>query len=234
MICEHLNSFTKKNKFYDFLENESKQDYFKLILEKVDKSSKNSVIWPKKSNWFRALTFFEPNETRLIIIGQDPYHNPNQADGLAFSTRLQKCPKSLANIIKEVKKDYPNSIFETYSLDFWAKQGVLLINTVLTVEEFKANSHKDIGWQQFVFKLIEFIANINQNVIFGLWGKQSYQFIKPLIESSKISENQIIYTSHPSPLSYARTNQSFKDSNFFIKVNSKLTKSIDFSMRKEK
>ncbi|VEU60706.1 uracil-DNA glycosylase [Mycoplasmopsis bovigenitalium] len=234
MICEHLNSFTKKNKFYDFLENESKQDYFKLILEKVNNSSKNNVIWPKKSDWFRALTFFEPNETRLIIIGQDPYHNPNQADGLAFSTRLKKCPKSLANIIKEVKKDYPNSIFETYSLDFWAKQGVLLINTVLTVEEFKANSHNDIGWQQFVFKLIEFIANINQNVIFGLWGKQSYQFIKPLIESGKISENQIIYTSHPSPLSYTRTNQSFKDSNFFRKVNSKLTKSIDFSMRKEK
>ncbi|MGV2393795.1 UNVERIFIED_CONTAM: hypothetical protein O8I53_13100 [Campylobacter lari] len=105
-----------KNKFFEFIKQESLKPYFKDLNNKINKEAKTNIIYPKKENIFECLKYFEPEETKLIILGQDPYFLKNQADGLAFSTNLDKCPRSLSNIIKEIKKDYPEAIVETYSL----------------------------------------------------------------------------------------------------------------------
>ncbi|WP_029609054.1 uracil-DNA glycosylase [Mycoplasma simbae] len=222
-----------KNSFQDFIQSQHNLDYFKKLQSFIDQDEQKYNIYPLKQHRYRTLSFFEPIDTKLIIIGQDPYHLPHQADGLAFSTHLDTPPRSLSNIIKEVKKDYPECLIQTYSLDSWAKQGVLLINTVLSVREKQPNSHANMGWEIFVANLIEFIINIKKDIVFGIWGNSAYQFIKPFIDKGLINPEQIIYCSHPSPLAYARTNKSFKDFGFFKKVNQKLDQNIDFSLRKE-
>ncbi|QSF13674.1 uracil-DNA glycosylase [Mycoplasma sp. Mirounga ES2805-ORL] len=222
-----------KNSFKWFLDEESQKYYFKKIVNKLDQLEQSGqTIYPKKKDRFRALDFFKPSETKLIIIGQDPYFLENQADGLAFSTRDSKCPRSLQNIIKEIKKDYPESVFETYQLDYWAKQGVLLLNAVLSVEANKVNSHIDLGWKEFIFNLLDFVLKHNSKVIFGLWGNNAKKLFEEF--KTKFNYKNITYllTSHPSPLSYSKTNRSFKDSMFFKKINEMLESEIDFSIRK--
>ncbi|VEU75457.1 uracil-DNA glycosylase [Mycoplasmopsis maculosa] len=223
-----------KNKFALFVEKESKKDYFIELFKKINFERKTKKVFPKEEDIFRCLNYFEPEETKLIIIGQDPYYLENQADGLAFSSNDLKTPKSLINIFKEIKKDYPEAIFETNSLEYWAKQGVLLLNSCLTVNKDEPNSHKDFGWNFFIDNLLNFICEINKNVVFGLWGNYAFKIAKNAILNNNINEKQIIFTSHPSPLSYwKRSKNSFRDSNFFKKVNNLLKTKIDFSSRKE-
>ncbi len=217
-----------KNKFDEFIENESKKEYFIDLFALIENESKSNNIFPSKDKIFECLKYSNPEELKLIIIGQDPYYKKGYADGLAFSTENKHCPKSLENIITELKKDYPSSLVETFSLKSWAKNHILLLNSVLTVSEDKPNSHSGFGWEIFISNLLDFILELNSNVIFGIWGKKAYSLIK-----DKVDDKRVIYTSHPSPLSYSKTNHSFKDSNFFKKVNAKLTNPIDFSIRKE-
>ncbi|QBF34631.1 uracil-DNA glycosylase [Mycoplasmopsis phocirhinis] len=221
------------NKFLTFLQNEKQKNYFIELEQKLKNEQQFYSIYPNDTLRYRALEFFEPEETKLIILGQDPYYLANQADGLAFSTQLNKCPRSLANMIKELLKDYPQSVVETYSLNSWAKQGVLLLNTVLSVREKQPNSHQNLGWSQFILNLIKFVYLNNQNTLIALWGNQALKFIQPLIEQQIIKPQNMIVCSHPSPLSYARGKVSFKDFNFYKKVNQRLTIPIDFSLRKD-
>lgn len=233
MILEHYNNFMKQNSFLWFIQNEKNKDYFLRLYTFLSIEGKKYNIWPTEKDRFKALEFFKPSETKVIILGQDPYHQARQADGLAFSTKLNKCPRSLANIIKEINKEYPQALIETYSLEHWAKQGVLLLNTILSVRENEANSHTNQGWEIFIMNLLKFVLEWNSNVIFALWGLQAQNFIKPLIKEGLIDPNNVLCTSHPSPLSYARGNNSFKNSQIFTKINNKLNKSIDFSLRKD-
>ncbi|WP_029513260.1 uracil-DNA glycosylase [Mycoplasmopsis primatum] len=217
-----------KNKFWDFIEHERNQEYFQNLMKKIEIEKQRHNVFPEDKNIFECLKYCEPEDLKLIIIGQDPYYLKDQADGLAFSTQNKQCPKSLQNILKELKKDYPNTIIETYSLKSWAKQGVLLLNSSLTVNENMPKSHSNFGWKIFVSNLLDYIIKLNNKVIFGIWGNDALALVK-----NKIDNNRIIFTTHPSPLAYAKTNHSFKDSNFFIKVNNKLEEKINFDLRKE-
>ncbi|MCT4469720.1 uracil-DNA glycosylase [Mycoplasma sp. HS2188] len=222
------------NKFTEFLHKEQQKDYFIELKQKLKLEQEKYTIYPSDNDRYRALEFFEPEDAKLIILGQDPYHLPNQADGLAFSTKQNQCPRSLANMIKELLKDYPQAKIETFSLDSWAKQGVLLLNTVLSVREKEPNSHKYLGWEKFVLNLLQFVYESNSNVLIALWGNQALKFVQPLVDSGVINAKNMIVCSHPSPLSYSRGKVSFKDFNFYKKVNAKLLNPIDFSIRKEK
>ncbi|AIA29632.1 uracil-DNA glycosylase [Mycoplasmopsis californica] len=222
-----------KNKFNNFINTEKTQEYFKKLIKSLKIEQKTHKIYPPENLWFRCLTYFEPEDTKLIIIGQDPYHQESVADGLAFSTSCIKTPASLKNIIREIINDYPSSIIQTNSLESWAKQGVLLINSILTVRENEPLAHKDIGWEIFTTNLLRFVLRNNPNVIFGVWGTNALKIVKSLQAENLVSNAQIVYTSHPSPLSYAHGSSCFKNSGFFKKINEKLKKKIDFSLRKE-
>lgn len=222
-----------KNSFQTFLKHEESKNYYQELIKKVTQEEQKHNVFPPKELRFNALNYFEAEETKLIIIGQDPYYLKNQADGLAFSTQSNVCPKSLNNIFKELKKDYPQTNIETYSLKSWAKQGVLLINTCLSVNENQPLSHKNFGWEIFVINLIKYILNKNKNVIFGIWGNDAKRILQIVRKDYKIDENKIVFTSHPSPLAYSKTTNSFKDSKFFIRVNSLLKNPINWDLRKD-
>lgn len=217
-----------KNKFAEFINDESQKPYFIELMASIDKEKSKFNVFPSDEKIFECLKYSSPEKLKLIIIGQDPYYKKGFADGLAFSTENSKCPKSLENILVELKKDYPESVIETFSLKSWAKNHILLLNSVLTVSEDRPNSHSNFGWEIFVSNLLDFILKQNKEVIFGTWGNKAFSLIK-----DKVTEDRIIFTSHPSPLSYSKTKNSFKDSHFFKKVNAKLTNPIDFSIRKE-
>ncbi|WP_029905510.1 uracil-DNA glycosylase [Mycoplasmopsis opalescens] len=222
-----------KNSWKTFLDNETKKPYFTDLLEKIRLEENNKKVVPEKQNIFRAFNYFEIEETKVILLGQDPYHTNNFADGLAFSSQTNKCPKSLNNILKELKKDYPEVLIETFSLENWAKQGILLLNTCLTVNENQAFSHHNYGWEIFIDNLLQYVIQKNNNIIFVLWGKAALKVFENLPKELSHNIKGKIVTSHPSPLSYARGKSPFKNYSFFKKLNNMLDKPIDFSLRKE-
>lgn len=178
------------------------------ILEKID--FKNTIVFPERSNIFRAFELTPLSEVKVVIIGQDPYHNEGQAQGLAFSVPDKfKIPPSLVNIYKELYSDL-GIINTTGNLTSWANQGVFLINTCLTVEKNKPLSHVNYGWQKIV---AESIVEINKkdNVIFVLWGGEAKKYRKYIS-----SNNFIIESAHPSPLSCYR---GFYGSKPFSRIN---------------
>ncbi|WP_237697191.1 uracil-DNA glycosylase [Mycoplasmopsis columbina] len=223
-----------KNSFLDFHLQEIQKSYFKELLEKIKREAKTNVILPAQDKWFRALEYFTPDETKLIILGQDPYYLKNQADGLAFSSNFSQTPKSLQNLMLEIKKDYPSAIFETNKLVSWARQGVLLLNTILTVNENRPLSHKNFGWEIYTSNLIKFIYRQNRKFILLLLGNEALNFYKEYLQ--EINLEKIIFRSHPSPLSYARGSKPLKNSSLFKEINSLLPENqqIDFSIRKDK
>ncbi|MBK2357565.1 uracil-DNA glycosylase [Francisella hispaniensis] len=207
----------------DILAEEKQKPYFKQILDFLAcEISKGKVIFPAKENIFNAFKYTELDNLKVVILGQDPYHNYNQAHGLAFS--VQKgvdIPPSLQNIYKELARSIPE--FEIpnhgYLVD-WAKQGVFLLNTTLTVEAHKANSHKDIGWETFTDTVISKISENKHNVVFMLWGSHARKK-KALIDSSK---HFILESTHPSPLSAHR---GFLGCNHFVDCNKYLIEKKD-------
>ena len=187
-------------------------EYFTTLWEKVKEEYQTTKCFPPKDQIFRAIELTPFEEVKVVIIGQDPYHNDNQANGLCFSVSDKvKAPPSLKNIFKELEDDL--GIKKTSNeLEMWAKQGVLLLNATLTVRAHEANSHKDLGWEQFTDFIIKEISDKKENVVFVLWGAFA-QKKAGLIDASK---HFVIQSAHPSPFS---VNKGFFGSRPFSKIN---------------
>lgn len=191
-----------------------KQDFFQNLLEFVQSERRaGKTIYPPKDRTFAALELTELEDVKVVILGQDPYHGPNQANGLCFSVHPnQPLPPSLRNIFKELASDLQRPPPINGDLTHWAKQGVLLLNTVLTVEASQANSHKGRGWEIFTDEVIKSLNNAPQPIVFLLWGSQA-QAKSSLINNPK---HTILSAPHPSPLSAHR---GFFGCNHFSKTN---------------
>ena len=187
-------------------------EYFTTLWEKVEERYETTKCFPPKNQIFRAIKLTPFDEVKVVIIGQDPYHNDNQANGLCFSVSDKvKAPPSLKNIFKELEDDL--GIKKTSNeLEMWAKQGVLLLNATLTVRAHEANSHKDLGWEQFTDFIIKEISDKKENVVFVLWGAFA-QKKAGLIDASK---HFVIQSAHPSPFS---VHKGFFGSRPFSKIN---------------
>lgn len=197
-----------------FLLEESKKNYYKQIKDFVTKEYQTKTIYPSVDRIFRAFALTPLADVRVVILGQDPYHN-GLADGLAFSTDPgNTIPASLRNVFKEMKSDI-GQCPANGDLSFWAKQGVLLLNTSLTVEAGKANSHAHIGWTILTMRALRTILsmhNRSRRVIFLLWGSYANQASFFIDES----HHTVLRCGHPSPFSY---NRSFKGCRHFSSVN---------------
>ena len=203
------------NKWDEILEIEFNKDYFKELLNFINEEKINKTIFPDQNNIFRALQLTNYDKVKVVILGQDPYHGEGEANGLCFSVNENiKIPPSLQNIFKELKSDLGIERTNT-DLSDWAKQGILLLNTVLTVEKDKAFSHRDKGWETFTDKIIEKLNEKEDGIVFVLWGNAARS--KKTLITNKI--HKIVESAHPSPLSYTR---GFKDSKPFSKVNNLL------------
>lgn len=198
---------------------EQEKAYYKKLKEFVDKSYETSKVYPKKEDIFKAFSLAKFEDLKVVILGQDPYHGVNQAQGLAFSTPANiKNPPSMQNILKEIEDDLKvASICQDGDLTPWAKQGVLLLNTVLTVEEAKPNSHANIGWEIFTDTIIKTISTNLQDIVFLLWGSSAIKK-QNLIDKRK---HHILTAPHPSPLSAYR---GFFSCKHFSKTNEILKK----------
>ena len=187
-------------------------EYFTTLWEKVKEEYQTTKCFPPKDQIFRAIELTPFDKVKVVIIGQDPYHNDNQANGLCFSVSDKvKAPPSLKNIFKELEDDL--GIKKTSNeLEMWAKQGVLLLNATLTVRAHEANSHKDLGWEQFTDFIIKEISDKKENVVFVLWGAFA-QKKAGLIDASK---HFVIQSAHPSPFS---VHKGFFGSHPFSKIN---------------
>lgn len=187
-----------KNDWQSLLEEESAKPYFRRLSRLLEEEYANNVIYPARGDVLNALRYTSYQDTKAVILGQDPYHGPGQAEGLSFSVKPGvKVPPSLRNIFKELHEDVGCPVPEQGSLVDWAKQGVLLLNAVLTVREGAANSHRDLGWEQFTDRVIEELNARKEPVVFILWGKFAQQK-KKLIDATR---HLIIESAHPSPLS---------------------------------
>ena len=193
-------------------------DAYKKLKDTLDWERDHYIIYPERQEITRSLDITEYDEVKVVILGQDPYHGPNQANGLAFSVNQgQPLPPSLKNIYLELTNDLNQSIDLSGDLTCWAKQGVLLLNTTLTVRQGQAGSHQNLGWHIFTDKIIQLLSERQDPIVFILWGKHAQKkakFIKP--------HHHIIASPHPSPLSayrgffgskpFSRSNQLLKES----------------------
>lgn len=200
-----------------FLEKEFEQGYFKKLISKLEEAERQQLIFPPPHLRFKAFSFLPPEETKVLILGQDPYHQPGQAHGLSFSVPAGvSFPPSLRNIFKELKNDLDIDPPFSGDLSPWAEQGVLLVNSALTVEAARAGSHLKWGWDEFSNQLIAFLSKNYQHIVFVLWGKYA-QSKMPLINQDK---HLILQSVHPSPLSAHRGffgSKPFSQANLYLK-----------------
>lgn len=186
---------------------------FHSLLNKVEEERKQYTIFPSEEDLFTAFRLTPFDQTKVVILGQDPYHGQGQAHGLSFSVQSGvKVPPSLKNIYKELQADLGCTPPKHGYLKAWAEQGVLLLNTILTVRESKPLSHKGLGWERFTDRVIQLLNEREQPMIFVLWGKPA-QMKKKLISNS---HHLIIESVHPSPLSASR---GFFGSKPFSQIN---------------
>lgn len=180
------------------LKEEKEKEYFQNLLNLIKKEYETKTIYPKQTEIFKAFRNTPYSQTKVVILGQDPYHGVNQAEGLSFSVKVgvQK-PPSLQNIFKELKDDLGCEIPLNGSLVSWTEEGVLLLNTVLTVEAGKPASHKDLGWEKFTDEVIKKVNEKTTPVVFILWG--SFARSKKAFITNPI--HYIIESPHPSPFS---------------------------------
>ncbi|GAA0552117.1 uracil-DNA glycosylase [Rheinheimera aquimaris] len=182
---------------------EKRQPYFVDTLTQVEQARQaGQVIYPPQSDVFNAFKLTELDNLKVVLLGQDPYHGPNQAHGLAFSVRHGvRVPPSLQNMYKELALEYPEFVIPAHGcLEDWAKQGVLLLNTVLTVVATQANSHRHLGWEQFTDKVIAQISTHCQGIVFLLWGSHAQKKGR-FIDRQR---HYVLEAPHPSPLSAHR------------------------------
>ncbi|MFD2179912.1 uracil-DNA glycosylase [Veronia pacifica] len=189
--------------WHDVIGQEKQQDYFKQTMEFVaNERASGKVIYPPKEDVFNAFRYTELADVKVVILGQDPYHGPSQAHGLCFSVLPGiKPPPSLANVYKELATDISGFEIPNHGyLKSWADQGVLLLNTVLTVEQGNAHSHAPLGWETFTDRVIEAVNEHRDNVIFLLWGAHARKKGR-MIDRKR---HHILEAPHPSPLSAHR------------------------------
>lgn len=202
-----------KNDWKEYLASEFQKDYYKNLRKFLVNEYNSRVIYPNMYDIFNALHYTSYKDTKVVILGQDPYHGPNQAHGLSFSVNPGvKTPPSLINIYKELHTDLGCYIPNNGYLKKWADQGVLLLNTVLTVRAGDANSHKNKGWEEFTTEVIKVLNKKETPVVFILWGNNAISK-ENLITNPK---HFIIKSVHPSPLSASR---GFFGSKPFSKAN---------------
>ena len=189
----------------------------------------SKTVFPPAQDTFSALNLTPLDKVRVVIVGQDPYHGPQQAHGLCFSVRKGvRTPPSLRNIYKELvnDKDVPNfTSMPTHGfLERWAKQGVLMINTVLTVRQGEAHSHKKQGWELVTDEIIRAVdrRHAQNGVVFLLWGKPATEKTQTALRGGKTSKHTILCTSHPSPLGATKTKSPFMGSKCFSRANQAL------------
>lgn len=200
------------------LNEEFEKSYFKDLISFVKNEYQTEICYPKGSDIFAAFEHCHFNDVKVVILGQDPYHGVNQANGLCFSVKDDvKMPPSLINIFKEIEQDVDQPFPSTGNLERWAKQGVLLLNATLTVRAHEAGSHQKKGWEQFTDQVISKISKNRENVIFLLWGGFAKKKVK-LIDTKK---HHILTSGHPSPLSANRGywfgNKHFSKTNAILK-----------------
>lgn len=200
----------------------------------IEERKAGKIIYPPQDQIFKALQLTTPDKVKVCIVGQDPYHTPNQANGLAFSTSPNcQLQPSLVNIFNELHNDLGMRKPSSGDLTKWAENGVLLLNTCLTVYEHKPNSHVNWGWQKFTKAILQAVTKLPQPIVFLLWGASAQNLLKDLIscaaiyhENGIVIENLVkkayILSSHPSPFSYGRQckgNPAFKGSKPFSTAN---------------
>ncbi|EQK41879.1 MAG: uracil-DNA glycosylase [Paraclostridium bifermentans] len=206
------------NDWDEILKGEFEKPYYLKLREFLKEEYKNNIIYPDMHDIFNALKYTSYKDTKVLILGQDPYHGENQAHGLAFSVKPGvKTPPSLLNMYKELNSEFECFIPNNGFLVPWTKQGILLLNTALTVRAHEANSHKGKGWETFTDHIIETLNLREDPVIFVLWGNNA-RSKKKLIDANK---HYIIESAHPSPLSASR---GFFGSKPFSQVNDILIK----------
>ncbi|MGL5478874.1 MAG: uracil-DNA glycosylase [Clostridium sp.] len=217
-----------KNDWQYLLKDEFQKDYYKKIRSFLIDAYKNKTIYPNMYDIFNALHYTSYEDTKVVILGQDPYHGPNQAHGLSFSVNVGvKTPPSLRNIYKELNTDLGCYIPNNGYLKKWADQGVLLLNTTLTVEAHSAASHKNLGWSIFTDEIIKILNKKETPIVFILWGAHAIKK-KDLITNKK---HFIIQSVHPSPLSASRGffgSRPFSKTNEFLKSTNQ--KEIDWQI----
>lgn len=197
------------------LQAEFEQPYFKELSKFLTAEYERTTVFPPKQQVFSAFKT-DLNEVKVVIIGQDPYHGPGQAHGLAFSVRDGvQIPPSLQNIFKEIHTETGAEIPKSGNLQRWAEQGVLLLNNVLTVEAHHAGSHRAKGWETFTENIIKYLNENRPHLVFLLWGRDARNKAK-LIDKSK---HLVLESAHPSPLS---AYNGFFGNNHFIKCNEQL------------
>lgn len=197
------------------IDQEKAKPYFQTLRAHLREAKKqNKIIYPTKENILQAFRLTPFEDVKVVILGQDPYHGPNQAHGLAFSVQPGiKTPPSLVNMYKTLAKEYPDFVIPQHGyLTSWAEQGVLLLNTVLTVENGKAHSHAKWGWEEFTDRIIHELNEQKENVVFLLWGAHAQK------KGQFIDRNKhcVLTAPHPSPLSAHR---GFFDCQHFTKAN---------------
>ena len=226
--CELLKHWPAESDWTEQLEDFFLSEGCKSLSDFVSRQRTDKLIFPEEAKVFRAFESCSFRDTKVVVLGQDPYHGKGQADGLCFSVPTGvRIPPSLKNILKELNADLGIDCQGKSELVSWAVQGVLLLNTVLTVESGKANSHRKQGWEQFTDLVIKQLSNKSNPIIFVLWGK-------PAATKTKLisAHHKIIKSTHPSPLSAYR---GFIGSNPFSTINELLlkfdNKPIDWRLR---
>ena len=208
---------TLPNEWNSLIYKELEKPYYLELLDFIEYEYKSKICFPPKNEIFNAFNFCEYANLKVVIIGQDPYHDVGQANGLCFSVNDGIAhPPSLKNIFKELEKDVNKPIPTSGNLEHWAKQGILLLNATLSVGAHKPASHQKKGWETFTDKVIEEISNQKEGVIFLLWGsyaKSKAKFIDP-------EKHHILESGHPSPLSANRGywfgNKHFSKTNYLL------------------
>lgn len=203
--------------WFELLKDEFESENFKNLQKFLNNEYATKTIYPEATNVFSALNLVKFNDVKVVIIGQDPYHEPNQAHGLCFSVENGIFPPSLQNIYKEIEKETGKKSVTNGNLTSWARQGVLLLNSVLTVRKGQANSHRNIGWEQVTGKIINLLNEREKPIVFLLWGANAQKIGKDIDKSKHF----VLSCAHPSPLS---AYNGFFGCGHFVKANEILKK----------
>ncbi len=207
--------------WYDKLQDTLEQPFFSELLKFVQTERDRHIIYPVQNEIFNALNLCSFEQTKVVILGQDPYHGPHQAHGLSFSVPAGiKIPPSLNNIFKELGTDVNIAKPKQGDLSIWAQQGVLLLNSVLTVRDKSPGSHQKMGWETFTDAIIELLSHKKKNVVFILWG--NYAKAKTYLINDK--QHLVLTSTHPSPFSAHRGflgSQPFSKTNAYLKLHQK-------------